>query len=138
MKTLLIAALVAVGLAAPADAKDIWFNPGGDVAEFATAILHDKQTHLPIRILGLCASACTMGLGEGNVCVADDALFMFHGAYTDPKDIAGSQSKVGTAEMESFYPKSLRAYLKSLGGLTATEIWLHGRDLVTIGAAKRC
>lgn len=133
LKSLLFAALLLQ--AAPAGAFVVWENDGGLVNRFARIARQHKG---PIEIRGLCASACTMYLGAREVCVAPSSTFMFHGAFTDERDPAHSQSPEGSRFMMTFYPEPLRRWIAAQGGLTVHEIWVHGFDLIRLGVAKPC
>lgn len=119
-------------LGALALAVVISYNPGGDVSSFAWAV---ERTNYPIRIEGVCASACTMFLGAKDVCVTPWSRFMFHQAYTGTWPRV-RPSKVGTRIAESFYPKEVEAYVHGHIPAPPREWWLSGATLISLGVRQ--
>lgn len=135
MRNYLIAAFVAIGLTAPAAARDITYSEGGMVRDFTRAVGAANKKHEPVRILGECMSACTLWLMADNVCVAGNAVFMFHAPYIDGPKGRITDTKLAEIMLEA-YPAPLRDYLRKLGGLPTPSqpIWMSGWDLIELGA----
>lgn len=85
MKIATIALCVAM-VVSPANAKTVRYDPGGDVVERVYTIERLVASQEHIRIVGMCASSCTMFLDERlNTCAAPTARFGFHGASPDKR-----------------------------------------------------
>jgi hypothetical protein len=91
-----------------------------------------------VIIDGICNSACTLVLGIvplNRVCVTPRASLGFHMAYYDQAATDGMKvvSYVGTAEVMSYYPETVKQWLSRHGGLTAdTKKITNGPDLWAI------
>jgi hypothetical protein len=110
----------------------ILYNPGGYVEEFARRVEHLRR---PVRIEGLCMSACTMFLGARRVCVTPDAAFMFHQAYFGDYGRA-RPSAAGTRVMESFLPPRVDAFVHGRIPAPPGMLWVLGSDLISLGVRK--
>jgi len=72
---------------------------------------------------GICNSACTLVLGIvplNRICVTPKASLGFHEAYIDKSYTLGIRvtSYSGTADLMSYYPASVKNWIKRQGGLT--------------------
>jgi hypothetical protein len=75
-----------------------------------------------IRIVGICASACTLLTGyfpRKDICVMPDAALGFQ---------AGTFSFV-TDELLRIYPEDIRKWIDAHGGLTSQLIWLQRPEI---------
>ena len=75
-----------------------------------------------IRIVGLCASACTLLTGyfpRKDICVTPDAALGFH---------AGTFPFV-TEALLRIYPEDIRKWIDAHGGLTFSLIWLQRPEI---------
>lgn len=96
---------------------------GGLVEQYKAryAVLRARKQRVVID--GICNSACTLVLGivpRNRICVTPRASLGFHEAYYDKRWTAGIRvaSAVGTAELMSYYPQPLKAWIARQGGLT--------------------
>lgn len=97
---------------------------GGYVMTYALKALEAKEP----RIVGYCGSACTLYLGNPNVCVNKHAVLVFHSAYGAPRQ----NLRAANAYMLSQYPACIQDYIISHGGLTNRQITMSGKQ------AMRC
>ena len=70
-----------------------------------------KRTHIIVD--GGCNSACTLVLGNADVCSTDRGFFYFHAALKDD-----APSPEGTAYRMSVYPQEVKDWIMARGGLT--------------------
>lgn len=84
---------------------------------------------------GLCASACTIVLStipRDRICVTSNATLGFHAAY----DFAGNGRTVTNPEatqmLYTHYPRQVRRWIASRGGLTPHMLFLRGKQLQTM------
>jgi ATP-dependent protease ClpP protease subunit len=89
-----------------------------------------------IRIVGWCASACTLYLGVGNTCVTRNATFAFHA----PRGGTRSQNIQATELLAKRLPAPLgRWYLDNAAHLTGQRyLVLTGEEIVQMGAGRYC
>lgn len=91
-------ALLALALlTTPASALDIYNDRGGRVVEYHIRYANAQR---PIRILGTCASACTLALRYPDTCVGPGAKLIFHRATNE----------AGTQFLRKYYPRNVRAW----------------------------
>lgn len=117
--------LLAVLLATAAPAKTITNDPGGRVWARAEEILSHWSAE--IRVVGRCASACTMYLGMPNACTSKGARWVFHG----PRGGVGAENI-----MAGFYPEPIRSLF--LADYQFREVTLRGAELIRLGVIKEC
>jgi hypothetical protein len=119
MKLLIAAALLAA-LVAPAGATTIYEDDGGMAIQKAIQYDHASK---PIRVMGRCASACTLVLAYESTCAGPSASFVFHAPF-------GSKGAdmVGAWMMKRYRP-AVRAWIRAHGGLTHRLITLSGNEL---------
>jgi hypothetical protein len=96
---------------------------GGLVDEYKAkyAIIRDRGDRVVID--GICNSACTLVLGIvplNRVCVTPRASLGFHLAYYDRSLTFGTKvtSYAGTADLVSYYPETVKEWIRQQGGLT--------------------
>ena len=136
LASFLLAACVLAPTAIPAAADyQIKRDFGGYVEEYKAKYARIRDTGERVIIDGICNSACTLVLGIvpiNRICVTPRASLGFHQAYYDKAWTAGVKvtSAAGTAELMSVYPRSVKAWIASVGGLTADRKKLkNGYDL---------
>jgi hypothetical protein len=105
--------------------------PGGYVAEQAALIQTVDRLGCEVRIVGDCASACTMFLGARDVCVAPVARLTFHG----PAASAASFDHWSEV-MARHYPGQL--YDLFMSELRWGEYRISGQWLIDNGIAEAC
>ena len=129
-------------LPAPAPVVIIHDDYGGWVAQFAARVADYRRHRVKVRIMGECASACTMvlGLDPSRVCAGPDAQLEFHQAYLpnrfDPLDTSIRVEET-TQLLFQTYPLGVRAWISQHGGLTADLITLKGAELARLIPACR-
>ena len=118
---LLVLTLVA---AAPAHALlHITRDHGGYVEQYKAKYERIRDTGQRVIIDGICNSACTLVLGIvplNKVCVTPRASLGFHEAYYDKSFTFGIKitSAAGTSELMSYYPDTVKDWIRQNGGLT--------------------
>lgn len=118
---LLVLTLVA---AAPAQALlHITRDHGGYVEQYKAKYERIRDTGQRVVIDGICNSACTLVLGIvplNKICVTPRASLGFHEAYYDKSFTFGIKitSAAGTSELMSYYPDTVKDWIRQNGGLT--------------------
>ena len=118
---LLSLALVA---ATPARAElHITRDHGGYIEEYKARYQQIRATRQRVIIDGICNSACTLVFGIvplNKICVTPRASLGFHQAYYDKSFTFGIKvtSLEGTSELMSYYPDTVRDWIRRNGGLT--------------------
>ena len=116
--------LSAVIGSAPAGADyRITRDHGGLVETYKTKYARIRERGERVIIDGICNSACTVVLGIvplNRICVTPNASLGFHQAYFDTSYTLGVKvtSAAGTADLMSYYPRSVKDWIKQHGGLT--------------------
>ena len=131
-----LAILLALTLPASADLR-ITKDLGGYIDQYKAKYARIRDNGERIVVDGTCNSACTLLLGivpVERVCVTPRASFGFHQAYYDKRWTAGVKvtSVVGTEELMSVYPGSVKRWIARKGGLTERMKHLRGADLWAI------
>jgi len=96
---------------------------GGYVEEYKTKYKHIRDTGERVVIDGICNSACTLVFGivpMNKICVTPRASLGFHQAYYDKAYTFGIKvtSAEGTSDLISYYPDTVRDWIRRNGGLT--------------------
>src|SRR5215468_8263776 len=96
---------------------------GGFVEDYKTRYAKVRDSGERVIIDGICNSACTLVLGIvplSRVCVTPKASLGFHQAYYDQAWTLGMKvtSYTGTADLVSYYPRSVKDWIARHGGLT--------------------
>jgi len=113
--------MAAAMLVSPAArALDIYSDMGGNPVAYAQKF---RSASKPIRILGICGSACTMALRYG-ACVGPNAQLWFHAVHG-----AGASNGIATRWVMGFYPPAVQGWIRARGGLTSAKLVLSGREL---------
>ena len=134
VQLLLLLSLLA---AAPARADlHVTRDRGGYVEEYKTKYQRIRDRRERVIIDGICNSACTLVLGIvplNRICATPRASIGFHQAYYDKRWTAGLRvtSVAGTDELMSYYPPTVKSWIRRHGGLSAqmkrvfngTELW---------------
>lgn len=122
--SVLICSYLSVASLWPSSAEAITIlNPdrGGYVFEYAQKY---HRASRPIRIMGLCASACTLALTYRDTCVGPNAVLKFHSVFN-----AGNHRARLNQWVMGRYPPAIRSWVQSRGGLTSKPITLSGSEL---------
>lgn len=118
----------------PAPVVVVVADYGGAVPDYSARVSAYLKRRVSVRIEGECRSACTMvtAVPADRICVGPAASFTFHQAFHpnrfDPLDTT-IRAEQGTATLMRFYPKRVRDWIASKGGLSATLITLSGTEL---------
>ena len=122
--------------ASPARADlHITSDHGGYVSEYKAKYERIRDSHERVIIDGICNSACTLVFGIvplNRVCVTPRASLGFHEAYYDKAFTFGIKvtSAEGTADLMSYYPDSVKDWIRRNGGLTTEMKKIkNGEDL---------
>jgi hypothetical protein len=116
--------LVSSLAAAPARADlHITRDHGGYVEEYKAKYKHIRDSRQRVIIDGICNSACTLVFGivpMNKICVTPRASIGFHQAYYDKAFTFGIKvtSLEGTSDLMSYYPDSVKDWIRRNGGLT--------------------
>jgi hypothetical protein len=121
---LLLSLLFAPLAVAPARADlRITRDHGGYVTEYKEKYKRIRESHQRVIIDGICNSACTLVFGIvplNRICVTPRASIGLHEAYYDKSFTFGIKvtSAEGTADLMSYYPDTVKAWIRRNGGLT--------------------
>jgi hypothetical protein len=116
------AVVICLALTACAQNAVIRHDPGGLVYQHALKVAKLRDSGEQVKILGLCASACTLHLSLPNICVGKRARFEFHAAYG-----AGVKGNAyATKYLMRSYPVWVRNWIASQGGLSGRVITMRG------------
>ncbi|MEA2903121.1 MAG: hypothetical protein QOG83_3196 [Alphaproteobacteria bacterium] len=96
---------------------------GGLVDQYKAKYAKIRDKGERVIIDGICNSACTLVLGIvplNRICVTPKASLGFHQAYYDKSWTMGVRvtSYAGTADLVSYYPRTVRDWIDRQGGLT--------------------
>ena len=96
---------------------------GGYVEEYKAKYERIRDRHERVIIDGICNSACTLVFGIvplNKICVTPRANVGFHQAYYDKAFTFGIKvtSFQGTADLMSYYPNTVKDWIRRNGGLT--------------------
>ncbi|MBN9007989.1 MAG: DUF1402 family protein [Rhizobiales bacterium] len=96
---------------------------GGYVTTYKAKYERIRDRHERVIIDGICNSACTMVFGivpMNKICVTPRASLGFHEAYYDKAFTFGIKvtSYAGTSDLMSYYPASVKDWIRRHGGLT--------------------
>ena len=122
--TLLSLLLLSVAAATPARAElHITRDHGGYVEEYKAKYKRVREKGERVIIDGICNSACTLVLGivpMNKICVTPGASLGFHQAYYDKAFTFGIKvtSSEGTSDLMSYYPDTVKDWVRRDGGLT--------------------
>ncbi len=120
-----LALLILLLLAATPARADLHItrDHGGYVTEYKAKYERIRDRKERVIIDGICNSACTMVFGIvplNKVCVTPRASVGFHQAYYDKAFTFGIKvtSYEGTTDLMSYYPDTVKDWIKRNGGLT--------------------
>ena len=96
---------------------------GGYVEEYKEKYARIRAHHERVIIDGICNSACTLVFGIvplNKICVTPRASVGFHEAYYDKAFTFGIKvtSTEGTSDLMSYYPDTVKDWIRRNGGLT--------------------
>ena len=126
------AILLILSMSNAVSAVRITNDRGGHIGSYVSKYQRLASAGESVIIDGLCASACTILLSElphDKICVTSRATLGFHAAwnygphgrtFTDPE---------ATLMLYSAYPRPVRRWIASRGGLRPHIIFLSGKSL---------
>jgi hypothetical protein len=135
----LTAILVALALCGPAHAVTITNDPGGILQDYAKRWQAYYQAREEVRIMGYCASACTLFLTLPNVCVGRNVQFAFHAPYIEQRYNADVdfQTEYAKAWTMNRYPGWVQDFIMAAGGLSKRTLHMGyaiaGKHMRTCG-----
>jgi hypothetical protein len=124
------AALSAVSICGIASASESWpissgveqvgEDHGGLVADYVGRVEHLRGNKHKVAFSGMCGSACTLllSLPADQLCVMRGASFVFH----TPSAPSASGAEAARAYLMSRYPRWVRQWIASQGGLSSAPI----------------
>src|SRR4051812_9807001 len=122
-----LALLILLPLAATPARADLHItrDHGGYVTEYKAKYERIRDRKERVIIDGICNSACTLVFGIvplNKVCVTPRASVGFHQAYYDKAFTFGIKvtSAEGTSDLMSYYPDTVKDWIRRNGGLTTT------------------
>lgn len=116
-------------------------TPGGMIDDFQFFFDTIRKSKVPVRVEGLCVSACTLvfSLPHEQVCVTDTASFGFHLASSDGEH---GDPNLTAAMRRRFYPVALNTYIdgytKLHGELTLRVIYVSAATITKLGIFDFC
>ena len=125
-----VAVVALYGFAASLQARTVRNDPGGVVSDRLIYVVGNWYEE--VRVVGFCASACTLYIGMPNACTTRQAHWLFHGA-------SGSSYERNTAWNETvarMYPEPLRTAF--LTDYRYRETAIRGAELIRLGVIRDC
>lgn len=111
-------------------------DDGGIVDSFIMWYERVRASGVPVRVRGLCVSACTIvtSLPRDQVCIEPTASFGFHlFAFGGAPDAGMTQ-----AYIRRYYPAALQAWLKTKPALTPNVMYMSAAEAVESGTILPC
>jgi hypothetical protein len=105
---------------------------GGRIATYVFKYQRLASSGESVIIDGLCASACTIVLGElprNRICVTSRAALGFHAAWNYGPNRRTVTDPEATLMLYSSYPAPVRRWIARRGGLTPHIMFLSGKPL---------
>jgi hypothetical protein len=105
---------------------------GGRIATYVIKYQRLASSGESVIIDGLCASACTIVLGElprNRICVTSRATLGFHAAWNYGPNGRTFTDPEATLMLYSTYPAPVRRWIARRGGLTRHIMFLSGKPL---------
>lgn len=138
LSTVLVGTVIfwgAVGVSC-ARSETITHDTGGSVQARVEAIATQRE---PVRIVGYCASACTVHLGAPDTCVTRNARLGFHGPSTrSGLPLPRSEWERVSNVMADHYPPKLRLWFLTVGRENTGPVRvIRGAELIDMGV-KEC
>ncbi|TNF19036.1 MAG: hypothetical protein EP318_16360 [Rhodobacteraceae bacterium] len=131
--------LLGAGLAAPdgAEAQQtivVRNDHGGLIQSRATKVRRIRSTGQRVEIRGTCLSACTMYLGAGNVCIAPNARFGFHGPSSFGRRLVATDFEKWSNVVASHFKPELQSWFMSKGRYRINGFYrISGSQLIRMG-----
>jgi hypothetical protein len=130
----LSAILLMISVMSASAAVTIYDDRGGQIGDYLAKYQALRASGERVVVDGVCASACTMVLGEvprSRICVTPRAVFQFHTAW-DPTSGGQVVNSAGNRILWSNYPSDVRNWISRHGGLRPKIIDLRGPELTAM------
>jgi hypothetical protein len=130
----LSAILLMISVMSASAAVTIYDDRGGQIGDYLAKYQALRASGERVVVDGVCASACTMVLGEvprSRICVTPRAVFQFHTAW-DPTPGGQVVNSAGNRILWSNYPSDVRNWISRHGGLRPKIIDLRGPELTAM------
>jgi hypothetical protein len=129
---LLAAVLLLIGMAPSHAVVRIADDRGGRIGTYVDKYQALRTSGEAVIIDGLCASACTIVLGQiprDRICVTSHATLGFHAAWDFGANGRAITNPEATQMLYAMYPTSVKRWINARGGLTPHMIFLRGKEL---------
>ena len=128
----LAAILLILSMSNAVSAVRITNDRGGHIGSYVSKYQRLASAGESVIIDGLCASACTILLSElphDKICVTSRATLGFHAAWNYGTNGRTFTDPEATLILYAAYPKPVRRWIASRGGLRPHIIFLTGKSL---------
>ena len=135
MTGVLAMVLLLAGVSASQAVVRIGEDRGGRIGTYLDKYEALRSSGQSVIIDGLCASACTIVLGQvppNKICVTSHASLGFHAAWDFGANGRAVTNLEATQMLYSMYPSPIRRWIASRGGLTPHMIFLRGKQLTSM------
>jgi hypothetical protein len=132
---LLAAVLLLANVLTSHAAVRIVHDRGGRIGTYINKYERLRWSGESVVIDGLCASACTIVLGEvphDKICVTSRATLGFHAAWDFGANGRTITDREATMMLYSMYPMPVQRWIAARGGLTPQMIFLRGKTLLAM------
>jgi len=129
---LLAAVLLLAGTGASQAVVRIVDDRGGPIGAYVDRYRDLRSSGQAVMIDGLCASACTIVLGDiphNRICVTSHAILGFHAAWDFGRKGQTITNFEATQMLYAMYPGPVRRWITARGGLKPQMIFLRGKAL---------
>lgn len=111
-------------------------DDGGDVDTFIMWYERVRASGVPVRVRGLCASACTIvvSLPREQVCIEMTASLGFH-LFAVRGDFDPNATQ---AYIRRYYPIELQAWLKGQPALTPVVVYMSATEAIESDSMRLC
>lgn len=107
---------------------------GGLIQSRANKIRRIRSIGQRVEIRGTCLSACTMYLGAGNVCIAPQARFGFHGPSSYGRRLVSTDFEKWSNVLASHYKPELQSWFMSNARYRIKGYYyISGEQLIRMG-----
>ena len=116
----------------------VYADPGGKLYKRLQFINYLEKNDIDVKIVGRCASACTLYLSMETTCVIPDARFGFHGPSASDVYMTSAQRKDDIELMTRAYPDFLdQWFVRRASHLVGDDLlWVEGSELIRHGVPE--
>src|ERR1700743_193767 len=126
MTGVLAMVLLVAGVSASQAVVRIGEDRGGRIGTYLDKYEALRSSGQSVIIDGLCASACTIVLGQippNKICVTSHASLGFHAAWDFGANGRAVTNLEATHMLYSMYPTAIKHWISARGGLTPLMMW---------------